>query len=91
MFMRQDLLPNMLDRMPPGRAFLATTNLDIGNLTERFQTRFLPLHLQPPESEVLAAFLGRLWHVPFATTRMIAAEAAGNVRAAMANLDMGMG
>lgn len=87
----QDLLLTMLDRMPPGHAFLATTNLEIGNLTERLQTRFLPVRLQPPENEVLAAFLARRWAVPIATTRMIAAGAAGNVRAAMADLEMWMG
>ena len=87
----QDLLLTVLDRMPPGHAFLATTNLDIGNLTERLQTRFLPVRLQPPETESLAAFLARRWGVPIATTRMIAAGAAGNVRAAMADLEVWMG
>ena len=64
--------------------------LGIYNLTEQLQTR-LPVRLQPPENEVLAAFLARRWHVPIATTRMIAAGAAGNVRAAMADLEMWMG
>jgi hypothetical protein len=81
----------MLDRMPAGHAFLATTNLDLANLTERLQTRFLPVRLQPPDNEALAAFLARRWHVPIATTRMIAAGAAGNVRAAMADLEMWLG
>ena len=87
----QDMLLTYLDRMKPGHAFLATTNLDIGNLTERLQTRFLPVRLQPPENEILAAFLARRWHVPIATSRMIAAGAAGNVRAAMADLEMWLG
>jgi hypothetical protein len=77
--------------MKPGHAFLGTTNLDLGGLIERFQTRFLPVRLQPPENEVLAAFLARRWHVRIATTRMIAAGAAGNVRAAMADLEMWLG
>ncbi len=37
------------------------------------------------------AFLARRWAVPIATTRMIAAGAAGNVRAAMADLEMWIG
>jgi hypothetical protein len=78
-------------KVPPGLAFLATTNLDIGNLTERLQNRFLPVRLQPPETQALAAFLARRWGVPIATTRMIAAGAAGNVRAAMADLELWMG
>ncbi|MEX1114765.1 MAG: AAA family ATPase [Akkermansiaceae bacterium] len=87
----QDMLLTYLDRMKPGHAFLGTTNLDIGSLTERFQTRFQLIRLQPPENEVLAAFLARRWAVPISTTRMIAAGAGGNVRAAMADLEMWMG
>lgn len=87
----QDMLLTYLDRMKPGHAFLGTTNLDLGSLTERLQTRFQSVRLQPPENEVLAAFLARRWHVPIATTRMIAAGAAGNVRAAMADLEMWLG
>lgn len=87
----QDLMLTVLDRMPPGHAFLATTNLDLDNLTERLQTRFLPIRLQPPDNEALAAFLARRWNVPIATTRMIAAGAAGNVRAAMADLEVWLG
>ena len=87
----QDLMLTVLDRMPPGHAFLATTNLDLDNLTERLQTRFLPIRLQPPDNEALAVFLARRWNVPIATTRMIAAGAAGNVRAAMADLEVWLG
>jgi len=87
----QDLLLTYLDRMKPGQAFLGTTNLDLGSLTERFQTRFQSVRLQAPENEVLAAFLARRWAVPIATTRMIAAGAAGNVRAAMGDLEMWLG
>ena len=87
----QDLLLTYLDRMGPGQAFLGTTNLDLDRLTERFQTRFLPVRLQPPENEVLAAFLASRWNAPIAITRRIAEGANGNVRAAMADLEMWMG
>jgi len=87
----QDMLLTYLDRMKPGHAFLGTTNLDLGSLTERFQTRFQSVRLQPPDNEVLAAFLARRWGAPISTTRMIATGAAGNVRAAMADLEMWMG
>ncbi len=59
-----DMLLTYLDRMKPGHAFLGTTNLDLGSLTERFQTRFQSVRLQPPENEVLAAFLARRWGAP---------------------------
>ena len=87
----QDLLLTYLDRLRPGQAFLGTTNLDLSNLTERFQTRFLSVRLQPPSSEVLAQFLATQWDAPISITRMIAAGSAGNVRAALADLEMWMG
>ena len=52
------------DRMRPGHAFLGTTNLDVAGLTERFQTRFQSGRLQPPENEILVAFLARRWAHP---------------------------
>ena len=60
----QDMLLTYLDRMKPGHAFLGTTNLDVASLTERFQTRFQSVRLQPPENEALAAFLARRWGAP---------------------------
>ena len=71
-----------------GHAFLGTTNLDLTSLTERFQTRFQSVRLQPAENEVLAAFLARRWGAPIAITRQIADGARGNGRAAMADLEM---
>jgi len=40
---------------------------------------------------VLAAFLARRWGAPITITRQIAEGAKGNVRAAMADLEMWMG
>ena len=87
----QDMLLTYLDRMRPGHAFLGTTNLDLTSLTERFQTRFQSVRLQPPENEGLAAFLARRWGAPITITRQIAEGTKGNVRAAMADLEMWMG
>jgi replication-associated recombination protein RarA len=87
----QDMLLTYLDRMKPGHAFLGTTNLDLGSLTERFQTRFQSVRLKPPENEVLAAFLARRWGAPIAITRQIAEGSKGNVRAALADLEMWIG
>ena len=85
------MLLTYLDRMKPGHAFLGTTNLDLGSLTERFQTRFQSVRLQPPETEVLAQFLASRWGAPIGITRQIAEGARGNVRAAMADLEMWLG
>ena len=35
----QDLLLSYLDRLPPGRAVIGTSNLQLDLLTESFQTR----------------------------------------------------
>ena len=77
--------------MKPGYAFLGTTNLDLTSLTERFQTRFQSVRLQSPENEVLATFLARRWGAPIGITRQIAEGAKGNVRAALADLEMWLG
>ena len=53
----QDLLLTYLDRLPPGRALLGTSNLQLDLLTERFQTRFQAVKLLPPDTEELAVFL----------------------------------
>jgi replication-associated recombination protein RarA len=87
----QNMQLTYLDRMKPAHAFLGTTNLDLGSLTERFQTRFQSVRLQPPENEALAAFLARRWAVPIGITRQIAEGAKGNGRAAMADLEMWLG
>ena len=87
----QDLLLTYLDRMPAGHAFLGTTNLDLGNLTERFQTRFQSVRLHPPANEALAQFLARRWGAPIRITRKIAEGVNGNVRAAMGDLEVWMG
>jgi hypothetical protein len=87
----QDMLLTYLDRMKPGHAFLGTTNLDLSILTERFQTRFQSVRLQPPGNEALAAFLARRWGAPISITRQVAEGAKGNVRAAMADLEMWLG
>ena len=83
----QDLLLTYLDRLPPGRAFLGTSNLQLDLLTERFQTRFQAIKLLPPTTEELAAFLVARWSVPVATATQIAVGSGGCVRAALADLE----
>ena len=76
----QDMLLTYLDRMRPGHAFLGTTNLDVFGLTERFQTRFQSVRLQPPENEALAAFLARHWGAPIGITMCIEVTEGGGSR-----------
>jgi MoxR-like ATPase len=87
----QDLLLTYLDRLPPGRAFLGTSNLQLDLqldlLTERFQTRFQAIKLLPPSTEEQAEFLSTRWAVPAVTASQIAVGSGGCVRAALADLE----
>lgn len=83
----QDLLLTYLDRLPPGRAFLGTSNLQLDLLTERFQTRFQAIKLLPPTTEDLAELIINRWSVPKATALQIAVGSGGCVRAALADVE----
>lgn len=83
----QDLLLSYIDRMPPGRALLCTSNLEVGGLHERFQTRFQTVVLQPPTVADVAALITRRWGVPEDMACKIATASAGCVRAALADLE----
>jgi len=83
----QDLLLTYLDRLPPGRAFLGTSNLQLDLLTERFQTRFQAIKLLPPSTEELAAFIIARWPVARPVAAQIAVGSGGCVRAALADLE----
>jgi DNA polymerase III delta prime subunit len=83
----QDLLLTYLDRLPPGRAFLGTSNLQLDLLTERFQTRFQAIKLLPPSTEELAAFITARWPAAKPIATQIAVGSGGCVRAALADLE----
>jgi replication-associated recombination protein RarA len=83
----QDLLLSYLDKLPPGRAFIGTSNLNLGDLTERFQTRFQAIKLLCPDSDEIRDFLMNRWQVPEPLAARIAVGCGGNVRAALADLE----
>ena len=83
----QDLLLSYLDRLPPGRAVIGTSNLQLDLLTERFQTRFQSIKLTAPSTEELADLLQQHWPVDEATALRIAVGSGGCVRAALADLE----
>ncbi len=83
----QDLLLIYLDRLPPGRAVIGTSNLHLDLLTERFQTRFQSIKLAAPSTEDIADLLRRHWPVDQATALRIAVGSGGSVRAALADLE----
>ncbi|MEI8191300.1 MAG: AAA family ATPase [candidate division NC10 bacterium] len=83
----QDLLLSYLDRLPPGRGVIGTSNLQLDLLTERFQTRFQSIKLAAPSTEDIADLLRRHWPVDQATALRIAVGSGGCVRAALADLE----
>lgn len=83
----QDLLLTYLDRLGPGRAFLATSNLQLELLTDRIQTRFQVWHLPGPQEEEIEAWLVKRWRAPRSLAREIAFGCGGCVRAALSDLE----
>ena len=83
----QDLLLTYLDKLPPGRALIGTSNLQLDLLTERVQTRFQAIKLTAPTTEEIADFLIRTWDVDRPVAFQIAVGSGGCVRAALADLE----
>ncbi|MDB6027527.1 MAG: ATPase [Verrucomicrobiales bacterium] len=78
----QDLLLSYLDRMPPRSAFIGTSNLELRQLHERFQTRLQQFKVEPPSTDEINALLGR-WKLKKSHINEIAVGSGGNVRAAL--------
>ena len=83
----QDLLLTYLDKLPAGRAFIGTSNLQLDLLTERFQTRFQAIKLRAPDTDEIARFLSAKWDVDSKIAAQIAVGSGGCVRAALADLE----
>lgn len=83
----QDLLLTYLDKLPTGRAFIGTSNLQLDLLTERFQTRFQAIKLRAPSTEEITGFLCSKWNVDPQIGTQIAVGSGGCVRAALADLE----
>ena len=83
----QDILLTYLDKLPPGKALIGTSNLQLDLLTERFHTRFQSIKLTAPGTEEIAEFLRAHWKVPRDVALRIAVGSGGCVRAAMADLE----
>ena len=83
----QDILLSYLDRLPPGKALIGTSNLQLDLLTERFHTRFQSIKITVPTTEELAGFLCAHWRVPRDVAARVAVGSGGCVRAALADLE----
>lgn len=78
----QDLLLTFLDELPANTAFVGTSNLDLREMTERFQSRLQQFRVGNPVTEDVAAFLAK-WNIKPQTASQIAVGSGGNVRAAL--------
>ena len=84
----QDLLLTFLDGMKDGWAFIGTSNLDVGCITPRLQSRLQPWRFDAAPTDTLIQFLKQFnGHVPDQTLRHIAVGSGWNVRAALLYLD----
>lgn len=82
----QDALLSFLDDMPDQRAFIATSNLQLDALTERFRTRLQRIEIGAPTPAEIAELLTAR-RLPVEVASHIAELCAGNVRAACLDAD----
>ena len=78
----------MLDNMPKNTMFIATSNCGVGDLEERFQSRFMVFQPQPPSADQIFDLLTNKWTIATAAARHIAEMACGNVRQALLDANL---
>lgn len=80
----QDILLKVLDDMHGQQAIIGTSNMDMSDLSERFQTRFQVVKVNAPEPMAVANFIRSKWSfIPQEEIAKIAQSTNGNVRAAI--------
>ncbi|WP_309387481.1 ATP-binding protein [Cerasicoccus frondis] len=81
----QDALLTLLDDLPGRRAFIGTSNQELQQLTDRFQTRFQHFDVESPSDREIATFLRKHWSDSLSADDIdeIVDGANGNVRAAL--------
>ena len=81
-------LLTLLDELPNQAAVVCTSNCTVGDLEDRFQSRFLLFDLAPPTSEQIEALLHKVASpLPGSVILQIATLARGNVRQALLDAD----
>lgn len=83
----QDELLTFLDKLPPCRGFIATSNLDLDKLSARFVTRLKRHEIAAPDAEEIAELLTIDHGVPALVAQQIAFLCGGCVRAALLDAD----
>src|SRR5208282_5489038 len=78
----QDILLTYLDELPRFTAFIGTSNMNLSQLSERFQTRSQQFKVSPPVTEEIITLVSQ-WTIPKQIAAQIAVGCGGNVRAAL--------
>jgi DNA polymerase III delta prime subunit len=88
------LMLQFLDEVPPMTAVLCTSNESLGELSDRFQSRFQTIQVRRPAPDHIADFLAGRWPKLADVAQEIAGQCGGDVRAALndaqAHLDFEM-
>ena len=79
----QDLMLSWLDVMPADAFVIVTSNMELENLQERFQTRFQQIPFEKVGEGEIAEYLANSLGLPHQEAEDIAHTANGNVRAAL--------
>ncbi|WOO40400.1 AAA family ATPase [Rubellicoccus peritrichatus] len=83
----QDLMLDVIDKLPECVAIIGTSNNHTENFSDRFQTRFTPLEVKSLTSEEIHEFAMRHWpRLDPSEVRKIAEGCNGNMRAALHDL-----
>lgn len=78
----QDAALSYLDEMGKFTAFIGTSNSQLNQLSERFQTRLQAFNLKTPATDEITKFLAQ-WKLTAQQIAQIAVGCGGNVRAAL--------
>lgn len=87
----QDLMLSVLDELPANRAIICTSNAAVGDLSERFHTRFQKHKVDAPSQEEVANLLVCQHGLPPDQAAFISVASGGNVRAALNDADVWLG
>jgi DNA polymerase III delta prime subunit len=78
----QDLMLSFMDELPDRYAVIGTSNLDIDQITKRFQSRFQQMEFKPPSAKEVSIGLQGLG-VPAKIADAITKHTSGDVRASL--------
>jgi replication-associated recombination protein RarA len=84
-------LLTLLDDLPDRCGVICTSNCQIADLEDRFQSRFMVLELKGPSSDEINSFLHTNWPaIPVQAIKHISTFACGNVRQALLDAQLAL-